>query len=59
MIEKKMEWSDIQEMTTKDIIDVFGCSKHTAKSWKSGRRTPPEWTKAIYIQWASDSKNKE
>jgi len=34
-----------------DIVETFGCSRDTAKSWKCGRITPKPWQIPIYLRY--------
>jgi hypothetical protein len=41
--------SAIAGYTAKQIAAAIGCSLATAYDWRSGRRTPPKWIQATYI----------
>ena len=41
--------SAIAGYTAKQIASAIGCSLATAYDWRSGRRTPPKWLHARYV----------
>ncbi len=42
--------SAIAGYSAKQIAAAIGCSLATAYDWRSGRRQPPKWIQATYIE---------
>jgi len=42
--------SSIAGYSAKQIAAAIGCSLATAYDWRSGRRSPPRWIQAKYIE---------
>tara|TARA_R110000822_G_scaffold204828_1_gene341452 strand:+ start:323 stop:517 length:195 start_codon:yes stop_codon:yes gene_type:complete len=42
--------SAIAGYTAKQIAAAIGCSMATAYDWRSGRRQPPKWIQARYLE---------
>jgi hypothetical protein len=42
--------SSVAGYTAKQIAAAIGCSLATAYDWRSGRRTPPKWLHARYVE---------
>ena len=42
--------SAIASYSAKQIAAAIGCSLATAYDWRSGRRQPPKWIQATYIE---------
>lgn len=51
------DWkSQIEKLTVDDLLRIFpSLGLNTAYAWKSGRRTPPEYSQAALAAWIKSS----